>query len=764
MEASTLLPLSRYSTTALSLLTEHRHNSSFDTDEHLCAQMGKKKNTKKLNQQLTAAPPGNQPHQPLPATQAPLAGEAAPVGLQQGQDKKSKGQKKRAAKKRKQQRQQERALRGQNGAGQSALNSGPEDPTAHFTSQHGCQGGMSDDQASQGAFVGQPLLEALEIVQMDGGEFEVMKAGPGPGRRTSLAWRPATADGAYDGPPPDAPTQPRAARNGPPLGAPTQPKAWAQPQPQPLPPRGHAVPPQTWQDGARTGPAQATAPFSQASDYSAPTVPAVADYNPYGYNLQNATWDWNKFGGGNSVSEISVNADGTGNLVGSRPGASWSDQEAGTGSAYLPGAYDSTSGHAQQPHLAAQQPYGQAPGWNDYPQQSSMFYQSGNYPAYQGLDGLRYIHGHTNSFTPSFPTPSVLHYYQGHNWRVNKHYSVSNRGLATKAGKKSGLVSPERTSESEGGENKGSKPARRSKRLAAKDAAEDQVSRSWNNHQGSQKFRSPSPTKFPLGSPLENLKFPLKPKPKEEYRRLASIPPKQLDAPQTLLVVIDLNGTLVHRPSRKNSARVICRPYVQAFLDYLLANHRVMVWSSARPENVGKMCTQLFEPRRRAQLVAEWGRDTLGLTAEQYNWKVQVYKKLSQVWHAAGRAAWHPRHAAGERFGQHNTLLIDDSLLKASSEPHNLVQVEEFEGRPDQMRSDVLRQVVGYLEQARWVSDVSAWVNTEGQRFEFGKGWDYEWPEGTRADAVPESGPDAGRDMSGAGHEWWRATLGRRSD
>lgn len=249
------------------------------------------------------------------------------------------------------------------------------------------------------------------------------------------------------------------------------------------------------------------------------------------------------------------------------------------------------------------------------------------------------------------------------------------------------------------------------------------------------------------------MKGPPQPEPTQEYLQKASIPSKQLDHPQTLLVIIDLNGTLVHRPSRKNSSRVVCRPYVQAFLDYLLTNHRVMVWSSARPENVGKMCNQLFDPARRAQLLAEWGRDTLGLTQQQYNEKVQVFKVLRKAWLAADRERWHPDHAGGGRFGQHNTFLVDDSLLKASSEPHNLVQVEEFEGRPDQMRRDVLRRVVGYLEQAKWMSDVSAWVKA-GQRFGADGGWDYSWPEGTVAESLPQ--PLAGGPGVGGGQVQWQ--------
>ncbi|EKG19672.1 NLI interacting factor [Macrophomina phaseolina MS6] len=631
MEASTFLPLPRYSTTT-TCLSLHQPSASFDTDQTLVAQMGKKKNNaKKLNQQQPAAaatPAAGSPlpHRPTP-TQAPFASGAAPAKSQPAQGRKSKSQKKRAQRKTRRERQ---ALAGQPGARPPPASApGSEDPIAYFTSGHGHGEGKGDDQSSQGSFVGQPLLEALDTVQMDG-------------------------------------------------------------------------------------------------------VPTGADDNPHGYNLQNATWDWNKFNGGINATDNAAHANEAGDWTSSKSSAPFSSQEAGTSQAYIAAAPDAMSAYAQYAYSAPPLIYGQSPGWNQYQQQSNTFHQTGYYTTQQGLGGPHYIHGHTNSFTPNSPA------------------AVLNRGLATKAGMKSGLVSPERTSESEGGESVGNKQVRRSKRLAAKEIFPD--SQQMVSSPSNWRQRSTSPNKG---------KYPSKPNPHPEYIKDASKPTKPLPTPQTLLIVIDLNGTLVHRPSRKNSSRIIVRPYVQAFLNYLLVNHRVMVWSSARPENVDKMCSQLFSPHHRSQLVAEWGRDTLDLTPEQYNQKVQVYKQLWKVWHVAAEQKWHPRHQSGRRFHQNNTFLIDDSLLKANSEPHNLIQVEEFEGKPDQMQTDVLRQVVGYLEAARWVNNVSAWVNHDGQRFEYGKGWDYQWPEGTLPGAVPDGSP--ARDLSGAGFESWRQSLGRHT-
>ncbi|KAF2085736.1 HAD-like protein, partial [Saccharata proteae CBS 121410] len=200
------------------------------------------------------------------------------------------------------------------------------------------------------------------------------------------------------------------------------------------------------------------------------------------------------------------------------------------------------------------------------------------------------------------------------------------------------------------------------------------------------------------------------PKPTADYIDQASQEPQRLATPQRLLIIMDLNGALIHRPKRNEPSKFVGRPFVKPFLEYLLASFSVMVWSSARPENVDKMCSQLFTPEQRRQLVTEWGRDMLGLNAAQYNEKVQVYKQLDKVWDFAKIGHWHPERLDGQLFGQHNTLLIDDSVLKASSEPFNLIQITEFVGQREQMSKDVLGQVVGYLEQAKMQQDVSRFV------------------------------------------------------
>ena len=153
-----------------------------------------------------------------------------------------------------------------------------------------------------------------------------------------------------------------------------------------------------------------------------------------------------------------------------------------------------------------------------------------------------------------------------------------------------------------------------------------------------------------------------------------------------------------------------------------------MVWSSARPENVTSLVEQSLEENLRRTLVAQWGRDAFGLKPEHYSQNVQVYKNLDLVWSKDEIQKQHPNYANGGRFGQHNTVLIDDSSLKAAAQPYNLLRISEFNATSQQMREDKLREVAGYLEVLRTQQDVSKFMKKEHFRHGTGR-WLYEWPE-----------------------------------
>ncbi|WPH04029.1 Hypothetical protein R9X50_00691300 [Acrodontium crateriforme] len=216
---------------------------------------------------------------------------------------------------------------------------------------------------------------------------------------------------------------------------------------------------------------------------------------------------------------------------------------------------------------------------------------------------------------------------------------------------------------------------------------------------------SQSPASTPPSTPRPYLQVMRRPIPSPEYLTFAARIPRTTSEPRKLLVVLDLNGTLLYRTNKQSFKS---RPKVALFLRYLFANHKVMVWSSATLPNVDVMCEKIFKEEQLDQLVAIWARDKLRLSRDNYKERVQVYKRLSWIWDNAliKQAA----QDMGTEWDQDNTVLIDDNLEKAASEPHNLLQIEEFTARPEQMTTDVLGQVVEYLETLARQKDLSAYM------------------------------------------------------
>lgn len=214
-----------------------------------------------------------------------------------------------------------------------------------------------------------------------------------------------------------------------------------------------------------------------------------------------------------------------------------------------------------------------------------------------------------------------------------------------------------------------------------------------------------------------------RPTPSPEYLEQARRLVQTLESPRQLLIVLDLNGTLVHRKQPRGGSSFVARPKLNEFLQYLFTYHKVMVWSSAKPKNVNAMCEKLFDKDQRQELIAVWARDTLRLPDASYNSKVQVYKQLHWTWHDKRIQAATPDAKSG--WDQSNTVLIDDSVEKAASEPHNLICLEEFQNSPEQRKSDVLGQVVKYLELLKHEKDVSAFMQLMPFRYEAGEKFDW---------------------------------------
>jgi hypothetical protein len=217
------------------------------------------------------------------------------------------------------------------------------------------------------------------------------------------------------------------------------------------------------------------------------------------------------------------------------------------------------------------------------------------------------------------------------------------------------------------------------------------------------------------------------PQPTPEYLYWCDSPAVQSPAALPLLVILDLNGSLLFR--HPNDRTIIdLRPDVKSFIRYLLQTHWVMIWSSATSSSVDRMLSELFMPSEKQNLIAIWDRSHLDLTRDQYYSNIRVYKQLSNVWENMGIQATHPWRQSGFQWNMSNTVLIDDSAVKATSEPFNLLEVPTFGGveRLDTSCTSILRQVAGYLEYLRYISNVS-WC-LKHSPFVVNAGFYYEWP------------------------------------
>ncbi|EER40391.1 phosphoprotein phosphatase [Histoplasma capsulatum H143] len=134
------------------------------------------------------------------------------------------------------------------------------------------------------------------------------------------------------------------------------------------------------------------------------------------------------------------------------------------------------------------------------------------------------------------------------------------------------------------------------------------------------------------------------------YITQSSSQPTITTGTRPLLIILDLNGTLIHRIGRR-PLRFKTRPGLYNFINELFENYTVMVWTSSRPQTVREVLERTFVAEEREKFVAVWARDTLGLNAKQYAEKVQVYKRLDKVWGHKGIARSYPATIENESNG-----------------------------------------------------------------------------------------------------------------
>ncbi|KAF9930657.1 hypothetical protein FBU30_000197 [Linnemannia zychae] len=204
------------------------------------------------------------------------------------------------------------------------------------------------------------------------------------------------------------------------------------------------------------------------------------------------------------------------------------------------------------------------------------------------------------------------------------------------------------------------------------------------------------------------------------YTPIALQDPVTVTEPRTLLVVLDLNGTLFYR-AKNNKRNVTPRPHLQAFLDFIFEHCRVMVWSSAQPHSVEAMLSCGFGDHV-PKLDRVWTRKDFRLSAHDYNQKVLTIKDLEFIWDAMkAETSAKKKSAISENdqneptedivFDQTNTVLIDDSFDKVQLQPYNGVQLLDFDEDLAKSGTDnELLKVRKYLEKLIYQKNVSAYM------------------------------------------------------
>lgn len=200
------------------------------------------------------------------------------------------------------------------------------------------------------------------------------------------------------------------------------------------------------------------------------------------------------------------------------------------------------------------------------------------------------------------------------------------------------------------------------------------------------------------------------PNPTPAYLKRASQEPVAVEEPRPLLIVIDLNGTLLYRPDKHKPTKYQTRPLASQFIRKCIEKYRVVIWSSTRDENVRIICQKLLSPDLLSRVVAIWGRTKFGLSPSDFKKRTMCYKRLTKLWADPRVAQSYPAGAEGEHgWDQSNTILIDDTPEKARAEPYNAIIVPEYTGEQNE-QPRVLECVEQYLETLRYQADVSAYM------------------------------------------------------
>ena len=141
-----------------------------------------------------------------------------------------------------------------------------------------------------------------------------------------------------------------------------------------------------------------------------------------------------------------------------------------------------------------------------------------------------------------------------------------------------------------------------------------------------------------------------------------------------MLIVLDLNGVLLHREKKGRKQfisndngiiagrRTYVRPHAHSFITRLMTNHDVAIWSTAQYENVIAMLDVIGVDKSFFLFI--WSHiECVRTNKIDEKSKPLLTKPLCWVW------KYFPQ------FNEDNTIIIDDSFLKINMNPKKCVYI-----------------------------------------------------------------------------------------
>lgn len=185
--------------------------------------------------------------------------------------------------------------------------------------------------------------------------------------------------------------------------------------------------------------------------------------------------------------------------------------------------------------------------------------------------------------------------------------------------------------------------------------------------------------------------------PSPRYLSAATQPTYDLRALRRLLVILDPSAIAYRNVNSHGQGSTVERPGLSRFLQYLLTKHSVVIWTDSTKENITPVLDDIFFDWQTRLAAVQTREDFPGNAHPLFNVaSALIIKDLSRVWELPEIQADAVKNNQGKAWDATNTVLIDDSITKAVSQPRNLIEVQAFNGvaqAGDMALDGVLRKV-----------------------------------------------------------------------